>query len=255
MRTGQLLDFQVFEMALRAFGFQRQVTFAWLTVAQAGDDMTVDSQLDYAVGRLDTVVVPFVGTLAEVARRQTAGPAVGVRAIRNTTRSPDAEEIALACGDGFALLVLVGEVHKHLDLNAARVAGANGWKRIGPDKKATVADGARCGRHVHPIEFRDEILILLRRAQIACRPAGRDDLPILDIKRVGGTVHIDPAVQAVAVKEWSEAFVLVAGVHRKGKAQTQDDGDKAAVEFRVHTSINLGKHNSNRQPFGRARQA
>src|SRR5207237_1133205 len=95
--------------------------------------------------------------------------AVGVWTIRNTARTPDAEEVSLAGGRDLALFVLVGQVYQHLYLNAARVAGANSRNGVGPDEKAAVANLPWRGRHVHPVELRDEVLVLLLCPQVARR--------------------------------------------------------------------------------------
>src|SRR5262245_27499714 len=113
-------------MALGAFRLQGEVALARLALAQPGDEVPVYGALEAAVVRLAAVVVPLVGALAVVFGRQAAGPAVGVRPIRDTRRPPDAEEVALAGGRDLALLVLVGEVHEDLHFDAAGVAGADG---------------------------------------------------------------------------------------------------------------------------------
>src|SRR6266436_5132683 len=148
-------------MALRPFRLQSEIALARLALAQTGDEMAIDGQLENAIVRLDTVVVPLVGAFTVVFGRQAAGPTVGMRPIRDTRRPPDAEEIALTGGANLALLVLVSEIHQDLHLDAARVPGTDGGDRIGPNKEAAIADRARRGRHVHPVELRDEVLVLL----------------------------------------------------------------------------------------------
>src|SRR5207245_793952 len=143
-----------------------------------------------AVVRLDAVMVPLVSALAVVLGGQAASPAVGVRPIRDAGRPVNAEEVALAGGGDQALLVLVGEIHEDLHLDTARVSGADGRDRVGPDEEAAVADGARRGRHMHPVELRDKILILLHGPQIARWLAGRDDLPVPDKEGAGGAIDV-----------------------------------------------------------------
>src|SRR5437899_3204808 len=195
-------------MALRAFRLEGEIALAWFALAQTGDEMAVDGQLENAVVRLDTVVVPLVGALAVVLGRQTAGPTVGVRPIRDTRRPPDAEEIALTGGANLALLVIVSEIHQDLHLDAARVSTPDSRDRIGPNEEAAVADRARRGWHVHPVELRDKVLVVLRGPQIARRLARCDDLPVLDIEGAGGAIDVDPTGQALAVEQRREAFVL-----------------------------------------------
>ena len=144
--------------------------------------------------------------------RQAPRPAVGVRPVGDAGRAPDAEQVALAGGGDLALLVLVGEVHEHLHLDAARVAGANGGEGVGPDEEAAVADRAGFGRHVHPVELRDEVLILLVGSQVARRLARGDDLAVLDEEGAGGAVDVHPARQVLAVEHGDEAVLRSLGV-------------------------------------------
>src|SRR5881398_2845793 len=121
-------------MTLRPFRLQSEIALARLALAQTGDEMAIDGQLENAVVRLDTILVPLVGAFAVVLGRQAAGPTVGVRPIRETRRPPDAEEIALAGGANLAFLVLISEIHQDLHLDAARVPGADGGDRVGPNE-------------------------------------------------------------------------------------------------------------------------
>src|SRR5207302_9493676 len=144
-----------------ALRLERQVALARLALAQPGDDVAVDGQLEHAVIRLATVGVPFIRPLAVLLGRQAALPAQRVRAVGHAGRAPDAEEIALAGGsDSPGPLVAVGQVHEHLYLDAARVTRADGRDRVGPDEEAAVADRARRRRHVHPVKLRDEVFVL-----------------------------------------------------------------------------------------------
>src|SRR5262245_49919203 len=149
-----------------------------------------------------------------------------MRAVRDAGRPPDAEQVALAGGSDLALLVLVGEVDEHLDFDAARVAGADSRQRIGPDKEAAVADRARFGRHVHPVELRDEVLVLLLGPQIPRRLARGYDLAILHEERIRVTVDIHPAGEVPAVEHRHKALVLVWGVGegRHGDGQREQKG-------------------------------
>src|SRR5439155_1459692 len=218
-------------MALRPFRLQSEIALARLALAQTGDEMAVDGQLENAVVRLDTVMVPLVGALAVVLGRQATGPTVGMRPIRDTRRPPDAEEIALTGGANLALLVLVGEIHQNLHLDAARVPTPDSRDRIGLNKEAAVADRARRGWHVHPVELRDEVLVLLRGPQIARRLARCDNLPVLDKEGAGGAIDVDPAAQALAVEQRREAFLVDRpgdiGERRRGNGHAQQQGNDA----------------------------
>src|SRR5262249_25356994 len=141
----------------------------------------------------------FAAALGPVLRGQAAFPARGVRPVRLATRAPDAKQVAVAGrGDLAGLLVAILEIHEHLHLNSATVAGADRGDRIAPDKEAGVAD--LLGVHMHPIEFRDKVLVLLRGAEIASRMARGDDLAVLHKERAGMAIDVDPAGQVAAVE-------------------------------------------------------
>ena len=119
---------------------RREVALARLAFADAAHFLAVDVQLDDAVVGLDAVMVPFAAALAAVFARQAALRAIGMRPVGLAVRAPDAEEVAVAGGGDFALFVLVGQIDKHLHLDAARVPRALRGHRIAPDKEAGVAD-------------------------------------------------------------------------------------------------------------------
>src|SRR5262249_55051368 len=93
--AGQFLDLEVLEPALRPFGFQGQIASARLALAEAGDFLAVDMQLQDAVVAFDAVMVPLAAAFGPIFARQTALPAFRMRPIRLRARAPDAEKIAL----------------------------------------------------------------------------------------------------------------------------------------------------------------
>src|SRR5262249_1435764 len=94
--AGQFLDFQVLEAALRALHLQGEVALARVALADAGDLLAIDRELDGAVPGDDAVVVPLVGAFGAALAGQAAVPAVRVRPVRLAAGPPDAEEVAVA---------------------------------------------------------------------------------------------------------------------------------------------------------------
>ena len=150
----------------------------------------------------------------------------------------DAEEVPVTGGrDGAGFLVLVLEVHEDLHLDAARVAGANRGDRVGPHEEAAVADRPGPGRHVHPLEFGDEVLVLSGRAQEAGGLAGGDDLVVLDLEGVGGAVGVDPAGQVLAVEHGHEAVVLLVFGRRRQTGQGEQQQSDRRESFHRGSSV------------------
>src|SRR6185503_309766 len=119
-------------MALGTFRFQTDITLARLCFASAGNDLSIDGQLNHTVAAGDAVKVPFACRPGPLFAGQTARPAGGMRTIGFEGRAVYGEDIAMA---GVILRISAIE---HLHLNGAREGRARGRDRIRPDKQSGV---------------------------------------------------------------------------------------------------------------------
>src|SRR5216683_6927997 len=131
-------------------------------------------------------MVPLAAALAAIFVRQATLPAVRVRAVRLARRAMDAKQVALAGVIPFLL-----QVYQHLYLDAARVGSPHRRQRVGPHEKARITDLLLID--VHPLELRDEALVLLFGAQEPGRLACGNDLSLLHEKMCRGNSCHSPS--------------------------------------------------------------
>lgn len=193
---GEFLDADIAEFDAGAFGFEGDVAFAPVAVAAAGDFLAIDAEAEDAVGGDDAVVVPFGGGLGAFLRGEAAHAVVAAEGFHGGAM--DGEDIAVG-GEPVGLAVAVIE---DLDLDGAQEWHAGPTDGGSPDEDAGIAAGFQ----VSPFEFEDEVLILALGAKGADGLASAVDEAVGDGPGLGGAVHIDPAIEVLAVEKGDEAF-------------------------------------------------
>src|SRR5262245_29482902 len=99
--AGQFLDLEILEMTHRSFGLHGEIALARTALADAGDLLAVDFELEHAVVGYHLVVIPLPAALGAILVGQAALPAVGMRAVGLAACAPDAEQVAVASGGDF----------------------------------------------------------------------------------------------------------------------------------------------------------
>src|SRR5207247_681234 len=116
------------------------------------------------------------------------------------------------------------------------------------------ADGVGLGRHVHPLELGDEVLVLLLGAHEADRLARRDDHVVLDEEAAGSAVDVDPTGQVLAVEHGDKAVVgllLLGGERRDDGEDEQAGGEPAETSHGEISCQELGRGCASTQPPAR----
>lgn len=192
---GEFLDADVAEVHAGAFGLEGDVTLAPVAIAAAGDFLAVHAEAQDAVGGDDAVVVPFGCGIGAFLGGEAAHAVVAAEGFHGG--AVDGEDIAMG-GEPVGLAVAVIE---DLDFDGAEEGHAGPTDGGSPDEDAGIAAGFQ----VSPFEFEDEVLILALGAEGADGLAGAVDEAVSDGPGLRGAVHIDPAIEVLAVEEGDEA--------------------------------------------------
>ena len=199
LRSGQFLDAHVAVIDLAAFGFQTEISLAWLDVVTARNLLAIHREFDGAIDGCHAEVIPFTRAVgATFARERTRG-AIGGRAIWSHAGTMDGENITMTGP------VCTFPAVDNLHFNCARKRHAPCGQGVSPNKETSVA----AADHVLVFELRDEVAI-----HFFCthHPGG---LAVTENHVVGGNgergicaIDIHPTAEIFAVEQIHKTILL-----------------------------------------------
>ena len=206
----QFFDADVFEFDLRAFRFEREITFAVVAIFAAGNFLAVHAESQRAVGADDSIMIPFRETFAPFFGRETAITIMAAK--RFHFRAVDRKDIAVRC----VPLILAGNIEavvENLDFDAAQKGDAGRRDGRAPNEYARIP----AAFEKMPVRFQNEVFVLAFGSHRAGRMTGAMDHAVGDRPGFRRAIRVYPASEITAVEERRKTFFIFSGERGQSK--------------------------------------